>query len=290
MKGGGADGMITADQITSGLVREGTRVFYTRKDGSRIHGTVRCVYADKRMLTMRRDGEMGGSQTYRFRRLTVEGAGVEFPWVQLAPLVVMAVSRTTPVDRRRIWSGSEGLWVDDGRKILAERIRGLKDGYLDESLLRLTKADLKEGMKYDDSSIIPAEAAPWPDVKLGRRTGSVRIRSREFNRFVKVIEYSSGNYHAKWSDIAVISVDAAGVTIDVLNRKLILCGTYHAGTESDGVLKSSGSAKFSCMLHDLREFVKGIRTGGCVIDFHRNGMVIETDEQKRMVYGDISNA
>jgi len=285
MKVNGADGMITADQITSGEVVEGTRVFYTRKDGSRIRGTVRRVYADKRMLTMRHDGEIGGSQTYRFRRLTVEGAGVEFPWMQLAPLVVMASSRTTPVGRRVIYSSSEGLWVDDGRKVFVERIRGLGDGRLDGSLLKLTKAGLKDGVKYDDSSIIPMEAPPWPEVDLGRKTGSVRTRSREFNRFVKVMEYSSGNYHAKWSDLAMISVDGSGVVVDVLDKKLKLCGTYHAGTGSDGVLKSSGSSKFSCMLHDLREFVKGIRTGVCVIDFHRNGMVIETDEQKRMVYG-----
>ena len=279
--------MITEEQVSSREVREDTRVYYTKKDGNRIYGTVRNIYLDKKMLSMKPDpvdeNDPAYPQTYRFRRLTVEGK-LEFFGLQLAPLVVTASSKTTPEKLQRIFSCRDGLFVTDGKKLVLEKIKGLKDGYVkDEELWELTRKKIQDQGKFCDDIIwarINAQVKEYYNFKQGRRVAGLLVNSKDFNRFVKSIPYSTGQYHAKWSDVATLVIKSGIVEVDIFDKHCELCGLYPAE-----VLEVNGSITASYMLYDLREMVKNIRTRKYRIEISSDGtLVIDTDEQFRILY------
>jgi len=279
--------LITDDEAVG--LEPGDRVYYTKKDGTRIHGEVRSVYHDKRMLSMKPDSideeHPAYNQTYRFRRLTIEqGHRVEFFGLQVAPLVVMASSKTTPEALQRVFSCKDGLFVTDGRKLVLEKIKGLKDGHVkDETLWELNKREI-EGKKKFDESIIYARKNDTVDeyyeFRKTKKAATIHVNAKDFNRFIRTIPYSTGQYHAKWTDVATTTIVDDNVEISIFDKRRDFCSTHKAKTMS-----GRGTTTTTTMLHDLREFLKGIRTKEVDVKFYLDGTVIvETEEQLRILY------
>jgi len=284
--------LITDDEAVS--LKEGTRVFYTKKDGTRIYGQVRSLYLDKRMLSMKPDKQSDDdpayNQSYRFRRLTVDNkeSKTEFFGNQIAPLVIMAAAKSTPKSTKRVYSCKDGLFVVDGRKLFLEKIKGLKDGYVkDDELAEMSRREIEEQKKFDDSIIrvtrnkqIAGYEMFVEQFKSAKPVTRISVDAKEFSRSVKAIPYSTGKYYAKWSDVAKMNVDG-GVQITVYNKNDELCSV----NKLEGVLGTKGSAKTTSMLYDMRELVKGIRTKEYEIRIYSSGtIVVETDAQLRIIF------
>ena len=282
--------MITEEQVISGEVAEDTRVFYTKKDGTKIYGTVRHIYLDSKTLSMKPDD--GYPQTYRFKRLTVAAAKSNKETVtifgrQLAPLVVMASSQTTPDELKSIYSCEDGLFTYDRQKLFLEKIKGLKTGSVDDPYIleEMTQIDIQASTFYDGivKTTKKTEAHDeYAAFKRQRRAARIKVDVVDFSRSIKDIEYSTGQYYAKWTDVATVIVKDGSVEVDVFDKNKELCTTTRI---KDGVLVATGKSTSTFMLHDLRDIVKRIRTKEVEIEVYNDGtMILETEEQLRIMY------
>ena len=291
--------MITEEQVISGEVSEDTRVFYTKKDGTKIYGTVRHIYLDSKTLSMKPDRQYPLDlehspypQTYRFKRLTVAATGRAKETVtifgrQLAPLVVMASSKTTPDDLKSIFSCEDGLFTYDRQKLYLEKIKGLKTGAVNDKhiLEEMPQVEVQASTFYDEivKQTKKTEAhEEYQSFKRQRRAARIKIDILDFTRSVKDIEYSTGKYHAKWSDVATVLIKDGSVEVDVFDKNKDLCTVNKL---ISGVLSATGKSTSTFMLHDLRDFTKAIRTKEAEIEVYNDGtMVLETEEQMRILY------
>ena len=226
-------------------------------------------------------------QTYRFRRLSLETKTipVDIFGRQLAPLVVMASSKTTPKHLQRIFSCSQGLFTYDDKKLFVEKIAGLKDGHVnDNSLFEIPVKDLSS-KAFTDDIVYPRKNEVIDEInsiKREKRQARLRINVQEFNRSIRDIEYSTGQYHAKWSDVATVIIKDGTMSVDVFDKHKELCSSNHI---SKGVVSGVGRQVATYMLYDLREFAKSIRTKEAEVEMDADGtMVLETDEQLRMLF------
>ena len=282
--------MITEEQVNSGAVKEGTRVYYAKKDGTRIYGVVRNIYVDQKKLSMKpdkqHDDDPAYAQTYRFRRLTVDGK-VEFFGIQVAPLVAVAGLKSTPQALQRVFSCEAGLFVTDGKKVFLEKIKGLPRGVLnDPDVWDQTRIEVL-GRTFDDSMIKKGKHEIIDEVmecEPGKRPAvKIKVNQVEFNRFLKDIPYSTGQYYAKSTDVATMIVSESGIEVNVFDKHQELCGVY--SPEQGTVISHKGKATVSYMLYDFRDVLKNCRTKQVEIWIYADGtMWIETEEQRRILW------
>jgi len=275
--------LITQNDIDTGKVHVGSRLFYARKDGTRIYGVVRAIYAEKKMLSLKPDESIKSKypQTYRFRRLYAET--MDMFGTQVAPLVLLA----SKGKYKKVFAVKEGLMATSGDKCFVERVYGLPDGYMMQMI---------DGVNLFDVGMDAIKAMVFPVTMVRQMVGlkavedyykasqsflsqaKINVYQKDFNRAVKNIEYSGG-YYTKHSDTIEICVDGGQVNYVAYDKNDMI---YDQGRLIDGVVKVIGTAKVKCLLIDLKELTRGIRTKEYGLELHRNKMMkIETVEQIR---------
>lgn len=290
--------MITDEQIKQGLVKVGIRVYYTRKDGSRVYGTVRNIYADKKELSMKPEEPVAVGthttypQTFRFRRLAMADAPIGILGIQVAPLVVFNTGALMPGWLKHIYSCREGLFVTDGYRVFLEKVKGLPGGYMKEEyggyrIFDIDKESLKK-ILFDGSMIVRCDnqipVHVYSELKLPDSIAHIEVNKEKFNRHVKAVEYSGG-YHTKHGDWAKLKLSGGTIYIETYNRLGNRYGDIYKIGKSDGILYAEGEADIEIKLLNLKDMTRGIRTGSYRIDF--NGfkiMSINTMEQRRVQF------
>jgi hypothetical protein len=285
--------MITDEQIENKEVKEGTKIYYTRKDGSRVYGVVRNIYPEKRMLSMKPDTPIDIKnnntypQTFRFRRLTVVG-GIDVLGIQVAPLVIMAASSTTPEVLKRIYTCKEGMFITDSDRVYMEKVRGLSSGYMNDEIngidiFRIAKDELKRCV-YDETMFVREPSAVpvnmYLDLEIGETQAYAMVDRDEFNKSVRAIPYSGG-YWTKGGDWIDIKMVAGEMTAKVYDRNKNLCSTNKIA----GLIHSNGKACMNMKLFHLKDMARGLRTKEYMLNFtDKNMLAIDTVEQRRIQF------
>jgi len=286
--------MITVKQVEAGEVHEGSRVFYTRKDGSRIYGTVRHIYLEKEMISIKPDEpiKVGTNntypQTFRFIGLTPADKPVDIQGTRVSPLVVFIGAKDIHDDLRKVYSCKDGLFVTDGNRMFMEKVRGLSDGYMKEEfqgykIFKIDKASIDQIVFNADmikKSKVQAPVTMYYNTTVPESEAYIEVNKDQFNRSIKAINYSGG-YYTKDGDYVKVKFDNGKVNVICFDRK---SKQYDDVNIKSGVVKGKGTCEVEVMLLHLKDFTKGIKTGVYQIGMNNDMMIIETDKQKRIQF------
>lgn len=289
--------MITEQQIQSGEVKEGSKVFYTRKDGSRIYGTVISIYVEQKKMCVKPDVPLktGGklySTSFRFRRLTLGNAADIFG-TQVAPLALLAAQNDKDDIKRNIFSVGEGLMAMDENRMYVEKTSRLKEGIFkasinNQSVIDCMAEQIREQNFNSDSIKGSSEAQSIVDMYLtfkhntsGTPSCVIKIEdSKLFNRFIKDIVYTWG-YYSKNTDEAILKVDEDKLCVRVLDKSNKEFKGAECLVSNCGINAIIGTFEGRLLLRNLKDFVRGIRSKRYDIQVCSDKiMLIETIDQR----------
>jgi len=276
-----------------------------RKDGTRVYGTVRNIYAEKKMISMKPDQPItvGGNtypQTFRFRRLAV-GEAADIFGLQVAPLVLLAEHNDVGSEARNVFGCKDGLMAADGQRIFVEKMPNLNEGIFKPKLENVTlmeaSAESIRGLVFSASDVQKKNGVQtiedYNAWDFGEPVMTLKVNGKEFNRWIKKLPYTSG-YYTKWTDLAMLIIDGSTLQLEVFDGRqqgVNVAASKHDLKVSKKVLlgiKVHGLvryANFAVGLFYLKEFTRGIRTKAYSINIYPgNVMEIDTVEQRRIQF------
>ena len=284
------------------------RVFYIRKDGSRISGVVRNVYPEKKMLSMKPDSPINPTdkhthpQTFRFKRLSLGRTVPDIYKVQMMALSGFS-QKNYDDEHKMIYSCKEGLFAFDDTRLLLEKIAGLTDGFLKGDIggidaYKSTYEDIKEFM---DKNKVTADVLTkkegihaverYYSLKAGKAKVTITVDKFELNKFMMSIPYTSDweghenytSYHSKPTDWVSVEVNSGGVEVTVYDRAGVKYGVLNMPVGTNGITSVSGDGRFEMLLKDWKWLPKFMRKKECEIQLTGKYAVIDTDSQLKYV-------